>query len=122
MKKITKAQRNADIIALLTGKPTQYNTTIEDAVAHLKHENELLNKKNSSDAKKPTKAQVENESIKNEIVAYLATTTKGVTASEVMAACELSSNQKAASLLNALHKAGKIEKAVVKGKSLFSLA
>lgn len=122
MKKITKAQRNSDIIALLTGEPVQFGTTIEDAVAHLEHENEMLSRKNSSTTRKPTKAQLENVEYKNQILAYLETCEDGVTASEVMKACGLSSNQKAAALLKSLQTEGKAIKEIVKGVSMFSLA
>lgn len=121
-KKVTKAQRNEDIIAMLTGKEVKYGTTTEDAVAHLTHENTLLAKKNSGDNKKPTKAQEENNKLKAEIVAFLTTVDKGVTATEVMNACNLSSNQKAAALLRALVDAGEVSKTVEKGKALFALS
>jgi hypothetical protein len=48
MKKITKAQRNADIIAILTGKTPEHGTTIQEAVAHLENENRLLANRKSS--------------------------------------------------------------------------
>ncbi|MCM1323948.1 MAG: hypothetical protein NC218_07290 [Acetobacter sp.] len=121
-KKITKAMRNTDIIAMLTGGEVKHGTTVEDAVAHLTHENELLAKKNSGDAKKPTKVQAENAKLKEEIVAFLTTVDKGVTATEVMNACNLSSNQKAAALLRALVEAGEVSKTVEKGKALFALS
>jgi len=123
MKKVTKAMRNSDIIALLEGKPTQYGTTIEEAVAHLTRENELLSKKNSGTAKKPTKVQVENESHKENILVYLGTLDgEGASASEVADACNLTSNQKAAALLNALSSDGKVRREVEKGKPKFYAA
>lgn len=121
-KKITKAMRNEDIIAMLTGQPVKYGTTTEDAVAHLTRENALLAKKNSGDSKKPTKAQEENAKLKEQIVAFLCTVDKGVTATEVMNACKLSSNQKAAALLRAMKEEGTVTKTVEKGKALFSLS
>lgn len=120
-KKVTKAQRNDDIIALLTGNPVKFGTTIEDAVAHLNHENNLLAKKNSGDKKKLTKAQEENAQLKANILSFLATVTEA-TATDVTNTCGLSSNQKAAALLRALVDSGEVVKNVVKGKSLFSLA
>lgn len=121
-KKVTKAQRNEDIIAMLRGEKVKYGTTIEDAVAHLTHENDLLAKKNNSDNKKPTKVQAENAKLKDAIIAYLSTVDKGVTATDVMNACNLSSNQKAAALLRALVDAGEVSKTVEKGKALFALS
>lgn len=121
-KKVTKAQRNEDIIAMLTGAEVKYGTTTADAVAHLTHENALLAKKNSGDNKKPTKVQAENAKLKDGIIAFLTTVEKGVTATEVMNACNLSSNQKAAALLRALVDAGEVVKTVEKGKALFALS
>ncbi len=121
-KKITKAMRNEDIIAMLTGGEVKHGTTVEDAVKHLTHENELLAKKNSGDSKKPTKTQAENAKLKEGILTFLSTVDKGVTATDVMNACGLSSNQKAAALLRALVEAGEVCKTVEKGKALFALS
>ncbi len=121
-KKITKTMRNIDAIALLEGKPAPNGSTVEDVVAHLKHENELLAKKNSGDSKKPTKTQQENEAHKAKILEFLLTQTEGVTATQVMTAVGLPSNQKAAALLRAMVEAGSVTKAVEKGKALFSAA
>lgn len=121
-KKITKAMRNIDAIALLEGKPAPNGSTVADIVAHLNRENELLAKKNSSDSKKPTKAQQENEAYKAKILEFLLTQETGVTATEVMNACNLSSNQKAAALLRSMVDSGSVTKTVEKGKALFSAA
>jgi hypothetical protein len=50
-KKITKAQRNADIIAILRNETPTYGTTIAEAISHLEHENELLAKRASRERK-----------------------------------------------------------------------
>ena len=121
-KKITKAMRNLDAIALLEGKTAPHGSTVDKVIAHLRHENELLAKKNSGDKKKLTKAQTENEGYKAAILEFLFTQDKGVTATEVMTGVGLSSNQKAAALLRAMVDAGTVTKAVEKGKSLFSAA
>lgn len=121
-KKITKTMRNIDAIALLEGKAAPNGSTVAEVIAHLTHENALLAKKNSGDNKKPTKAQEENNKLKAGIVAFLTTVDKGVTATEVMNACNLSSNQKAAALLRALVDAGEVSKTVEKGKALFALS
>ncbi len=120
-KKITKTMRNEDIIAMLKGEAVKYGTTIEEAVDHLTRENELLARKNSSDSKKLTKVQAENERLKEEIIAFLTTVESDVTASEVMTACDLPSNQKAAALLRQLVNAGEVSKTISKEKSLFAL-
>ncbi|MCM1323944.1 MAG: hypothetical protein NC218_07270 [Acetobacter sp.] len=121
-KKITKTMRNLDAIALLEGKAAPNGSTVEEVIAHLRHENELLAKKNSGDSKKPTKAQQENEGYKAQILEFLLTQTEGVTATQVMNGVGLSSNQKAAALLRAMVEAGTVTKAVEKGKALFSAA
>lgn len=134
-KRITKAMRNEDIIAMLkilqnnadclTIAPTSlpHGTTIEEAITHLTYENELLARKNSGDNKKLTKTQAENVKHKENIIAFLATVDKGVTATEVMNACNLPSNQKAAALLRALMDAGEVNRAKEKGgKIVFTLS
>ena len=121
-KKITKTMRNLDAIALLTGQAAPHGSTKDEIIAHLLHENELLAKKNSSDSKKPTKAQQENEAHKAHILEFLLSQDAGVTATDVMNACGLPSNQKAAALLRAMVESGSVTKAVEKGKALFSAA
>lgn len=110
VKKITKAQRNEDIIAMLQGKNPKYGTTVDEAVKHLTHENDLLSRKNSSTGKKKlTKDQEANLGYKQEILAYLRSNPSlMVTANDIMSILAaahpqvLWSNQKAASLLNAM--------------------
>lgn len=111
-KKVTKAQRNSDIILLLQGKEVpDKRTTVEDAIAHLTHENELLARKNKpGKGKKLTKDQEKNEGYKDDIRAYLsANPSMLVSANDIMVKLfmpkypdVLWSNQKVASLLNAM--------------------
>lgn len=147
IKKVTKAQRNLDIIAMLQDEnvlaalsnvKTKYGTTAADAIAHLTHENELLSKKNTSASgnKKLTKAQQENEGYKADILAFMsANPSRVMTATEVMNEILVPaypkvvwSNQKAAALLNALSDkkdketgevlvVGKLERVEGKGKA-----
>lgn len=121
VKKVTKAQRNADIMAMLNtpevkaildGEKFKYGTTVEDAVKHLTHENELLSKKNTATGgnKKLTKAQMANEEYKKAILDFLRNHPERlITATEVMNEIlaplypdVVWSNQKAAALLNAM--------------------
>ena len=123
-KKITKSQRFEDIMHLLNGEDVQYGTTIEIAESVLTHEMELLAKKNSAE-RKPTAADKENEGYRELIVEYLSTQTEGKTCTEIGKGIpELSQyqNQKIAGLMRALVDSGKVTKATVKGKSLFSIA
>lgn len=71
-KKVTKTQRNEDIMLLLQNQAVKYGTTVEDAIAHLTHENELLSRKNKPGKdKKLTKDQQQNEVYKDDIRVYL---------------------------------------------------
>lgn len=130
--RVTKAQKYQAAIALLEGKPVVTIRGKDDKAGvvldaeylcdFFRNEMALLAKKNSGDSKKPTKAQQENEVYKAKILEFLYAQEKGVTATEVMTACNLSSNQKAASLLNSLKDSGEVVKVIEKGKSFFSIA
>lgn len=122
--RITKAMRFEDIKALLNGQPVTYGTSIEDAVDFIDHEMNLLAKKNSGEAKKPTKAQEENEGYKALILEFL-TDKNGVTCTDILKgvpALSEFSNQKISALMRQLRLAGKVTVDEVKGKSLFRLA
>ena len=117
-----------DIKALLNGQPVSYGTSIEDAVNFIDYEMNLLTKKNSSESKKPTKTQQENEGYKALILEFLATLPDdkdGATCTEIIkgvAAFEVFSTQKISPLVRQLMAADKVTKTEVKGKSLFRLA
>lgn len=120
--RITKAQKFDGIIALLegksaisvSGKDDKLGVTMDAAylVEFCKSEKALLAKKNTSTNgnKKPTKQQEKNENYKRTILAYLsANPALVVTATDVMEKLlrptypnEVWSNQRAASLLNAM--------------------
>lgn len=122
--RITKAMRFEDIKALLNGQAVKHNTTVEDACKFIDSEMALLAKKNSSD-KKPTKTQEENKVFKTKILDWLAQQTEGKTCTEIWKGVpEFAdfNNQKIAALVRQLVEDGKVEKATVKGKSLFTLA
>lgn len=96
--------------------------TNEIFMGYLAHEIELLDKKAGS--KKPTKSQVENESIKDTILEVLARVER-VTVSELIKTdVRLNgfSNQKMSALLKQLVEAGKVNKVIDKKSSYFSLA
>ena len=94
-----------------------------DMVAFINHEIELISKKAAS--KKPTKVQIENESFKAEILAYLTEVGKAVTIKEMQSAvgtlAELS-NQKMTHLLSALIEEKKISKEYEKKTPYYSIA
>lgn len=77
----------------------------EELIQHAEAELEKLDRRNAARAAKPSKAQKENEPIKEEIVKFL--TEKGGlrTASEVMEACKISV-QKASALCRQLVEEG----------------
>ena len=80
-------------------------------------------KRNSTENRKPTKAQVANEELKAHVLTVVDTTPRTVT--EVMALSDTLSalsNQKVSALLNALTDEGKVTKTVEKRKSYFALA
>ena len=92
---------NREFLTAITSMPNISDELKEYAKGELKK----LDKRNASRAAKPTKAQKENEPIKEEIVRFL--TEKGGfhTASEVMEACEISV-QKASALCRQLVEEG----------------
>ena len=124
-KRITKAQRFEDIIALLSGDDVIYGTTAMDAINFCKNEMALLAKKNSGGEKKLTKTQEQNEEYRGLILAFLAGQTEGVTCTEIQkGVAEFADfqNQKISALVRQLADAGKVVKATVKGKTLISLS
>lgn len=86
-----------------------------EMVNFINHEIELLNRKSS--AKKPTKKQLENETLKGIIVTYLVETDTMVTIKELQENIpELAplTNQRISHLLTALKKEEKIDKEYIK--------
>ena len=75
-------------------------------------------KKNASGSNKPTKAQIENEGTKEQILAVL--TTEPMSVADVCSAVGIS-NQKCTSLLTQLRKDNKVVRTEVKGKPFYSL-
>lgn len=91
-----------------------------DLVDFIDHEIELLTKKGSKST--PTKTQVENEAIKEEIVATLVELGKYVTITEIQGAnleLERLSNQKISALLKQLVDTNVVEKVIDKKKAYF---
>lgn len=128
--RITKAQRFADIKALLNGEVPVYGTDAATAVEFIDNEIALLAKKNAAKSGKLTATQQANEGYKTLIVDFLATQPVGVTCTEIakgIPALNDFNNQKISALMRSLtydadkNPNGKVDKAVVKGKSLFTL-
>ena len=112
--KVTKRMRFEQIKSLVSDN--------EELVAFIDHEIELLNKKNSRTGK-PTKTQVENETIKNTIFNILQTTNKPMTVTQLLATEELNglSNQKVSALLTQLREGGKVVRTVEKKVAYYSI-
>lgn len=97
----------------------------EALVTFIKHEIELLDKKNS--VRKPSKTQVENEEIKNTIVNMLANSSTGMTISEITKAYNTNneteySSQKISALCHQLKAENRIVRVVDKKKVMFKIA
>lgn len=134
--RVTKSQRISDIISLLSGDPVSYDTTVNEAIAFLNHERELLDKKNTrTGTKKLTPTQVENESLKGLILDYLSSidSEDGVTCSDILKAIPEFSEfqvQKVSGLVRQLLPAteknpkgtGQVISQKIGGKTLFKLA
>lgn len=89
-----------------------------EMVEFLTHEIELLDKKKTSS--KPSKTQVENESIKEEILNILNDSNVAMSITDIMG--KLSddySNQKVSALVTQLVKSGLVVRDTVKGKAVF---
>lgn len=134
-KKITKAMRYADTIALLTDGeiPTNENgdprTSVEDAVAFLTHEAEMVAKKNAAGDKKQAENALKNEQYKALIMDYMRSREdkSGMSCTAIgnsipALVAEGFSTSKFSSLCHGLVADGKLTRTVGKnGKVLFSL-
>ena len=112
IKKLTKKDYFNELKGLVSDR--------QDLVDFIDHEIELLSKKSSRTA--PTKTQVENEFVKEKIVATLVGLNKFVTISELQDANpELTnySNQKISALLKQLGEANQVIRQVDKKKAYF---
>lgn len=123
MKKLTKKVALGvalDALNLVADEMTpNADWTFDEVKAKLSEMMASLDKK--STATKPTKAQQENEKVKEQMLDLLASG-EPMRATEVAKALELSSGQKAAALLNAMEKEGKVAKVKgEKGVTLFTL-
>ena len=112
IKKLTKKDYFNELKGLVSDR--------QDLVDFIDHEIELLSKKSSRTA--PTKTQVENEKIKEKIVATLVELGKYATITDIQNAnTELAdlSNQKICALLKQLYDNKVIEKVIDKKKAYF---
>ena len=87
--------------------------------AFIAHEIELLSRKRSS-SNKPTKRQIENVEIKNQIADILASADEGLTCTQI--ANEIGNGMTVSRVSALLRQMDGVSKEMVKGKALFSLA
>lgn len=80
---------------------------------------DLVAKKNAT--RKPTKAQTENEKLKEKILEFMVENTQ-YTVTDIMKGIGLESNQKASALVRQLKEGGLVVRTESKGKAYFSLA
>ena len=117
--KVTKRERFSQLMEIVKASNVENSAEL---VAFIEHEVELLTKKNSRSGK-PTKTQVENETIKNTILDTLQTIGKPVTVTQLLATDELDglSNQKVSALLTQLRKSGEVVRTIEKKVAFYSL-
>lgn len=116
----TKRDLFTNLLSLIeTGACEADFGTLKDG---LTHELELLDKK-ASTPRKPTATQVENETLKAELLSFLVAEDKPKTIKEIQTECatfaELS-NQRISHLLSALVEGQKVDKTYVKKTPFFS--
>ena len=125
--KITKSQRFADIIHILRNEKVEHGTTLEEGVAVIAHEIELLSNKNGSMSKKKQAQAEADAGYMADILDYLATIDNddGMTCTDIgreVSSCVDFSTSKMSSLCNKLVEEGKLTKKSIKSRSYFSLA
>ena len=126
MKKMNMVSKFAAVKAMLNGEAVE-GFTLAEAMTFIDERIAQTEKKNASgnSERKPTKTQLENEGIKEQIVATLTAIGKPTTIEGVQKAnAELAefTNQKISALLTQLVKANKVLRTEVKGKAHFEIA
>ena len=121
---LTYSEAISRAIATLIAYSDEQEDT-EDTVATLYALRDSIDKRNSraSEHKTPTKTQVANEGFKAEILVFLSDG-KHVTVSDIIkgvASLNGETTQKVSALMRLLKLEGKVDKEVVKGKTLFFL-
>ena len=130
MKKMNMVEKFGAIKAMLNGEKVE-NFSVADAIKFLDTRIELTEKKNANGngERKPTKTQVENEGVKDYIVAFLTTKTEPVSIKDICKGVGVDSPQKITALVSAMlterkgvaNPDGCIVRTEVKGKAFFAL-
>lgn len=131
MKKMNLVDKFTAVKALLNGEKVE-GFTVADALAFMDNRIEQTEKKNASGNgdRKPTKDQIANEGIKEQIVAFLRTQSVPVPMGDIMKAVGIESNQKVTALVSSMltvrkgevNPDGCIVRTEVKGKAHFAIA
>lgn len=123
-KKMTIVEQYDKVKALLNGEVVE-DYTIEQALQFLTERSAQTAKKNASGGgeRKPTKTQLENEGIKEQIMAVLTTAEKPMSIGDMQKADGTlpTSSQKMTSLLWQMVRAHQVERTEVKGRAYFAL-
>lgn len=113
---MTKRENYTELKALATA------SNRPELVAFIDHELELLDKKNKG-SKKPTKTQIANEVLKDEILAYMAQGPQPMTATDIANGFEGKySVNKISAMLTQLKEDNSVIRTVEKRKAYFTLA
>lgn len=131
MKKMKVVDKYVAIKALLNGEKA--DMSVADALSFIDERIAITEKKNASGSnadRKPTAKQLENEGIKEQILAFLATQTNPVPMGEIMKGIGIDSNQRVTALVSSMlterkgevNPDGKVVRTEVKGKAHFALA
>lgn len=129
--KVTKREiftRLFDIVADATITSTVEKVggmQVDELKKFLTHEIELLDKKSTAKNTKPTKTQLENEKLKELILAVLKDKGTPQTISQIMNEAEelsILTNQRISALLTQLKNAGKVVRTEEKKKAYFAIA
>lgn len=117
--KVTKKERFSQLMEIVKASKVENSAEL---VAFIEHEVELLAKKNSRSGK-PTKTQVENETIKAQIISVLERVGKPMTVTQLLAENEFTglSNQKVSALLTQLRKSDEVVRTIEKKVAFYSL-
>ena len=129
MKKMNMVDKFIAIKALLNGEQVK-DFSLADALEFIDGRIEQVNKKNASGStgeRKPTAKQIENEGVKEQIVAFLRSQTAPVPMADIMKAVGIESNQRVTALVSSLltvrkgevNPSGCVERSEVKGKAHF---
>lgn len=131
MKKMKVVDKYVAIKALLNGEKAEMS--VADALSFIDERIAITEKKNASGGnadRKPTAKQLENEGMKEQILAFLATQSNPVPMGEIMKGIGIESNQRVTALVSSMlterkgevNPEGKIVRTEVKGKAHFALA